>query len=196
MLRHIDGEPTTQTSEHKTGFARFADAIHSRAGRIGVGMVLVPAGAVAFASCGTDTGLTPSQPEQTAISSTQNGGTTGNGDKTGTSGDHNTTGEKLKIAGKWECKFDSTPNTILGSFMVEDDGDGGWQVISPGANGTFTLPLVITDSNIAWYGDKSSNDAGWDVKLNLNNGGLNGASGTYLNHFDNTTWKITGCKPY
>lgn len=103
--------------------------------------------------------------------------------------------EKLQIAGNWGCRFGMEDGSARANFTITEDGNGGWRMSRKGGY-EITLPVDAKDNTIVWYGDTANNPAGWDVTINLLNGSMDGASGSYLNHYNNTTRPITDCKPF
>ena len=113
--------------------------------------------------------------------------------------------EQLHIAGDWLCMaaYDSgSSDPIRYPFSLDDSG-GQWKMtrrgaidVTTGQPSITTLPLVIDGGTISWYGDTGNNPKGWDVTIKLKDGGIDGASGSFINHYDDSIGTITDCQPY
>ena len=89
------------------------------------------------------------------------------------------------LDGKYQCDAVTDSGTVGYDFYITNGRFG-----SQGQ-----APLVVKDNQVSWT-DTFVNPSGWDVTLNLNNGSINGASGSYVNNYSNEKHDLTNCGPY
>ena len=137
------------------------------------------------------TGCGQTVPDNQPVTTSQTGSnaTAGNGTE------QDQSQEQLNIAGTWLCMFDQTDAPLRYPFII-DNNDSSTINIGLGLSlGPQPASLTIKPNQISWT-DTYTNPKGLDVTLDLNAGGLEGASGHYLNNFNGKTFSIADCQTY
>ena len=104
--------------------------------------------------------------------------------------------EQLNIAGTWECTaaYDDKSINPIGYPFIINSNDSPTVNIGLGLSlGLQPASLTIKPDQISWT-DTYTNPKGWDVTIKLQDGSIDGASGSFINRSDDSTGTFTDCR--
>ena len=171
MFTQLDQFAATPTDKH--------DKPKHRGGRVAALTVVTLETVALLTGCGQTV------PDNQPVTTSQTGGN-------GTERDQS---KEQNIAGDWMCTFDDVDAPMLYPFMISSNDSRTVDLRSHTNKGSFLAALNVSPNQISWT-DTYTNPKGLVVTIDLKDGSIDGASGSYLNNFNGKTYKISDCAPY